>query len=134
MLSQEKGHLSQLIVYEAAKRYIWSLEMSGRASGEQKYRFIENLSSAIEKTELSFCTRARFFDNDKLQLEKVQQSGYVPCEAYNWLSLNASLEGQYEMCTTLNEQDERVKTVVRSMQDCWVNEHQPAPEEETQMD
>ena len=134
MLTQEKNQLTQLVMFEAARRYLWSLKDSERAYGEQTYRLIENLSTAIENTALSFCTRARFFDDGQLKLEAVQQQGYQACQAYAWLSKKVSLEGQYEMCTILHEQDDRVQTIVRSMQERWINEHQPAPEADTQMD
>ena len=54
MRSQEKDHLTQLVMYEAAKRYIQSFETSERADCGQKYQLIENLITAIENTELSF--------------------------------------------------------------------------------
>ena len=129
--SQEKSKLSQLVMFEAAKRYAMSLEESVR--GTEWYKLIEALSTAIEETELSYCTQARAFEPGTLRLEVVSQPGYQACEAHNWLAQHGGIEGEYEMSTILMVQDERVRSVILSMQRKWLHE-QHVPEEEVTMD
>ena len=124
--------LSQVVMFEAAKRYIWSLAESERVRGTETYKLSDALSTAIEKTELSYCSQARLFEPGNLRLEVVTQVGYQACEAYSWLAAHGGLEGQFEMSTILMEQDERVRNIALSMQHEWL-EAQPAPQEEVAM-
>ena len=123
--SQEKSKLSQLVMFEATQRYVRSLEESVWRT--ERYKSIGAVSTAIEKSEV------HVVEPGTLRVELLTRPGYLGCEAYNWLAQHGGIEGQYEMSTILMEQDERVRSIILSMQRKWLHA-QHAPEEEVAMD
>ena len=112
--SQEQNKLCQLVMFEAAKRYVRSLEDS--VWGTEKYKLIEALSTAMDKSEVGFCTQAHVFEPGTLRLELLRKPGYLGCEAYNWLAQHGGIEGEYELSTISMVQDERELSAIRCLQ------------------
>ena len=109
-------------MFEAAKRYVRSIE--GSVWCTERFKLIEAMSTAIEKSEARFCTHpeAHIFEPGTLRLELLRKPGYLGCEAYNWLAQHGGIEGGYEMSTILVPLDERIMAAIRCMQLKWLHE------------
>ena len=125
MCSQEKSKLSQLVIFEATKRYVRSLEESVWRT--ERYQLIDAVSTAFEKSEVHVVVPGT------MRVELLTRPGYLGCEAYNWLAQHGGIEGGYEMSTILMVEDERIMAAIRCMQLKWLHE-QHVPEEEVAMD
>ena len=125
MCSQEKSKLSQLVMFEATKRYVRSLEESVWRT--ERYQMIDAVSTAIEKSE------AHVVEPGALRVELLTRPGYLGCEAYNWLAQPGGIEGGYEMNTILVLQEGRIMAASRYLQLKWLYE-QHEPFEDVTMD
>ena len=125
MCSQEQSKLSQLVMFEATKRYVRSLEESVWRT--ERYQMIDAVSTAIEKSEV------HVVEPGTLRVELLTRPGYLGCEAFDWLAQHGGIEGGYEMSTILMVEDERIMAAIRCMQLKWLHE-QHVPEEEVAMD
>ena len=112
--SQEKSKLSQLVMFEATKRYVRSLEESVWRT--ERYQLIDAVSTALEKSEV------HVVEPGTLRVELLTRPGYLGCEAYNWLAQHGGIEGGYEMSTILVPLDERIMAAIRCMQLKWLHE------------
>ena len=103
-------------MFEAAKRYVRSIE--GSVWCTERFKLIEAMSTAIEKSEARFCTHpeAHIFEPGTLRLELLRKPGYLGCEAYNWLAQHGGIEGEYELSTISMVQDERELSAIRCLQ------------------
>ena len=131
MSSEEKKALCELTVYEAARRYIWSLqglEDRERSFGVEKFRLIEQLCSAQESTEQSYFSHAKLFSGEKLSYDKVSHEGYEKCQAYRFLQARPTVETHFEMATIMCEQAERVSDLLKKIQAEWTEAHKDAVE------
>ena len=124
MCSQEQNKLSQLVMFEATKRYARSLEESVWRT--EMYQLIDAVSTALEKSEVHVVVPGT------MRVELLTRPGYLGCEAYNWLAQHGGIEGEYEMSTILMV-DERIMAAIRCMQLKWLHE-QHVPEAEVAMD
>ena len=112
MRSEEKGALVRMMLFEAAKRHVWSND--GDQAAIEKYKVTVELCQKIEETTLDTWPCAepeplltpKLFDT--LTLETVR-SGYAASPDYYWLRQNGSLEGKYEMQTVVRERDDVVQ-------------------------
>ena len=123
MMCQEKNALTQLMLFEAGRRYIWGLRTLSEPKqryGIEKHKLVEALCKVQEKAEGCIFKSATFFLQDQLSLDKVQAKGYILSEHFNFLMSNASVEANYEMCTSLCEQSERAHQLTREIRDEWV--------------
>ena len=119
----EKSALCQLVMFEAGRRWLWSLRSLSepeRLHGRKKYELVEQVCKVQERTEVSICKDAKFFSNEQMPYDKVSAIGYNLSEHYNYLMEHASLEANYEMCTILCEQSERIHQLTREFRDEWV--------------
>ena len=126
MMCQEKNALTQLMLFEAGRRYIWGLRTLSEPKqlyGIEKYKLVEALCKVQEKAEGCIFKSATFFLQDQLSLDKVQAKGYILSEHFNFLMSNASVEGHYEMCTILCEEHDRVHELCKEIQDEFVRQN-----------
>ena len=112
--AQEKSKLSQLVMFEATKRYVRSLEEAVWRT--ERYQMIDAVSTAIEKSEV------HVVEPGTLRVELLTRPGYLGCEAYNWLTEHGGIEGGYEMNTILAPQDRRIMDATRYLQFQWLYE------------
>ena len=120
--------LIQVVLFEAAQRYWWSLEGFERFKAQERWKLSEHLSRELEKTDLSFTAQACLFEAGNLRAEWVCQPGYIACEACAWLAFNGGLEGQYELSTITMHHDPRVRSVSQHVLRMWLDA-QTTPEE-----
>ena len=88
--------LVQVVLFEAAQRYWWSSEGFERFKAQEKFKLIEHLSRALEKSDLSFTAKACLFEAGNLRPCFVCQPQLMACEALAWLACHGGLEGQYD--------------------------------------
>ena len=120
--------LIQVVLFEAATRYWWASEGFERFRAQEKFKLIEHLSRALEKSELSAMPKACLFEDGNLRACWVCQPQLMACEAFAWLACHGGLEGQYELSTITMHQDPRVGSVSQHVLRMWF-EAQTAPEE-----
>ena len=133
MSPDDKQALCELTVFEAARRYIWSLkglEERERQFGIDKFKHMESLCSAQERTEEGHFSHAKLCIGDKLSYDKVSHEGYEKCQAYTFLQVRPTVETHFEMATIMSEQAERVSDLLTKMQAEWTEAHKDAIEEQ----
>ena len=133
MSPEDKHALCEITVFEAARRYIWSLQGlkdRERQFGIDKFRLIEQLCSAQESTEQSYFSHAKLFSGEKLSYDKVTHEGYEQCEAYRFLRARPTVETHFEMATIMCEQAERVSDLLNKIQAEWTEAQKDAVEEQ----
>ena len=91
----------------------WSLEND--AEGREKFVFLVHMSSAIELAQESYCKKSLLFEPKALSLDQINL-GYEANEAYRWLRVHGSTDGEYEAQTVLMVQDEKVRKVIQRNQ------------------
>ena len=126
MMWQEKNALTQLMLFEAGRRYLCGLRTLSEPKqryGIEKYKLVEALCTVQEKAEGCIFKSATFFLQDQLTLDKVQAEGYILSEHFNFLMSNASVEGNYEMCTILCEEHHHVHELCKEIQDEFVRQN-----------
>ena len=122
-MCQEKHRLCKLVLFESARRWLWSLRSlpdAERLKGIKKYQLVEQLCTVQERTECSISKDAKFWHEGEMSLDKVEAEGYESCKAYNELMEHASLEAQYEASTILCEMSARVQQLTKDVRDDWV--------------
>ena len=137
MSVEEKVKLCHVILVEAAKRHVGSLE--GSVSKREKFKHTVHLCTAIEKTEMSYCLDSQLFpagpfgQPGPLNLDTLDQPGYHGCPAYVWLCSHGSIEGQFEMQTVLLEVTERTRLVTARLTHEYLQAQAAAEQEEVAM-
>ena len=120
--------LIQVVLFEAAQRYWWASEGFERFRAQEKFKLIEHLSRALEKSELSVMPKASLFEDGQLMAWRVCKPQMMACEALAWLAYHGGLEGQFELSTILMNDDPRVQSVSQHVLRMW-HGVEPAPEE-----
>ena len=110
--SQEKSKLSQLVMFEATKRSVRSLEESVWRT--ERYQLIDAVRTALETSEVDVVVPGT------MRVELLTRPGYLGCEAFNWLAQHGGIEGGYEMNTILVLQEGRIMKASRYLQLQWL--------------
>ena len=114
--------LVQVVLFEAAQRYWRSLAGFERFKAQEKFKLIEHLSRALEKSNLHLTAKACLFEAGDLRAFNVCQPQLLGCDALAWLTCHGGLEGKYEL-STITLQDPRVKSVSQHVVRMWVASH-----------
>ena len=133
MSPEDKKALCELTVFEAARRYIWSLsevEEPQRQFGIEKFKHMVAICEAQERTEEGYFSHAKLFIGDKLTYDKVSHEGYEKCQAYTFLQARPTVETHFEMATIMCEQAERVSDLLKKIQAEWTEAYKDAVEEQ----
>ena len=105
MSPEVRAALVRLVVFESAKRHIWSLGTD--TEGLRKYEAIWALSNEIETNESGICSECRFFTSE-LRTDEIEK-GYLACSAYRFLAECADPVSKFEMQTILLENEPQVR-------------------------
>ena len=122
MTAVEKHRLVKLVLFESARRWVWSLRAkpdAERLQGLKKFSLIEKLCVCQESTESGIGKNCKFWSEGEMSLVKVEAEGYESCKAYNELKEQASMEAQYEASTILCEMSARVQQLTKDIRDDW---------------
>ena len=124
MEDEERHQIGKLLLFEAARRYL------SYCSEEdlERYKVTIRLCEEIERMQMSIANLSRLFPQGALSDENVR-FGYERSEAYDYLSRHATLDGHFEIATTLHENELQVHDVVSRIKAEWVRDH---AEEDTQ--